>query len=280
MSAIFDKLKKKKDYLICVDSDGCAMDTMNIKHIQCFGPCMIEEWELGEWEEAILTRWNEINLYTMTRGINRFLGLLKVLQEVDKQYVSIEGLDDLREWVEHTTELSNHALETELKRTESFILKKALNWSNAVNARIQILDEKDKLPFEGVGEALSYAHEFADIAIVSSANLQAVMEEWSLYGLLEHTDIVLAQDAGSKAYCIQELIKKGYDKNKVMMTGDAPGDYQAAQTNEVFFYPILVRRETESWCEFRETAVSRLISGNYEGDYQSEKIETFLNNLR
>lgn len=280
MSAKFDEFKKKKDYLICVDSDGCAMDTMNIKHIQCFGPCMIEEWELGEWEDAILTRWNEINLYTMTRGINRFLGLLKALQEVDEQYVSIEGLDDLKEWVEHTTELSNRALETELKRTEGSILKKALNWSNAVNARIQMLDEKDKLPFEGVGEALSYAHEFADIAIVSSANLQAVMEEWSLYGLLEHTDIVLAQDAGSKAYCIQELIKKGYDKNKVMMTGDAPGDYQAAQTNEVFFYPILVRRETESWCEFREIAVSRLISGNYEGDYQREKIEAFLDNLR
>lgn len=29
---------KKKDFLICVDSDGCAMDTMDIKHIKCFGP--------------------------------------------------------------------------------------------------------------------------------------------------------------------------------------------------------------------------------------------------
>ena len=38
--------QKKKDYLICVDSDGCAMDTMNIKHIKCFGPCMVEELSL------------------------------------------------------------------------------------------------------------------------------------------------------------------------------------------------------------------------------------------
>ena len=29
--------KKKKDFLICVDSDGCAMDTMDVKHFLCFG---------------------------------------------------------------------------------------------------------------------------------------------------------------------------------------------------------------------------------------------------
>ena len=46
--------QKKKDYLICVDSDGCAMDTMNIKHIKCFGPCMVEEWGLQRWEKEIL----------------------------------------------------------------------------------------------------------------------------------------------------------------------------------------------------------------------------------
>ena len=36
--SVFDFFEKKRDYLICVDSDGCAMDTMNCKHIHCFGP--------------------------------------------------------------------------------------------------------------------------------------------------------------------------------------------------------------------------------------------------
>ena len=63
---------KRNDFLVCVDSDGCAMDTMDIKHVKCFGPCMVEEWGLGAWREEILARWNEINLYTMTRGVNRF----------------------------------------------------------------------------------------------------------------------------------------------------------------------------------------------------------------
>lgn len=279
MASVFDDFKKSKDFLICVDSDGCAMDTMNIKHIRCFGPCMVDEWQLEEWAEPILTRWNDINLYTLTRGINRFQGLLTALQEIDGQYMRIEGLGDLEDWVLHTSELSNSSLEKEIERTGSPILKKALQWSKAVNVSIQMLDEKDKLPFEGVKEALSHAHRFADIAIVSSANLQAVLEEWDIHGLLEHTDIVLAQDAGTKAYCIQELVKKGYDKDKVLMTGDAVGDYKAAQTNGVFYYPILVRHEAESWSEFKDEAVSRLTAGTYGGTYQKEKVDAFMKNL-
>lgn len=280
MAAVFDAFKKRRDYLICVDSDGCAMDTMNSKHFKCFGPCMVEEWNLKQWEEAILKRWNEINLYTMTRGINRFLGLSMALQEIDEQYIPIEGVAELKEWVEHATELSNDALKKEIAATDSPVLKKALQWSLSVNASIQKLKEADKQPFEGVKEALSYAHRFADIAIVSSANLQAVLEEWEMHGLLAHTDIVLAQDAGSKAYCIQELLKKGYDKDKVLMTGDAPGDYKAAQENGVFYYPILVRHEGDSWREFRAEAVSRLIDGCYGGAYQQKKAEEFLENLK
>ena len=38
--------KKKKDFLVCVDSDGCAMDTMDVKHKECFGPCLVREWKL------------------------------------------------------------------------------------------------------------------------------------------------------------------------------------------------------------------------------------------
>lgn len=280
MMAVFDEFQKSRDYLICVDSDGCAMDTMNSKHIKCFGPCMVEEWHLEQWEEAILTRWNEINLYTMTRGINRFLGLSMALQEINEQYLPIEGVTELKEWVEQAPELSNDALKREIEATDSPILKKALRWSVSVNERIQTLEEADKQPFEGVKEALSYAHRFADVAIVSSANLQAVLEEWEMHGLLEHTDIVLAQDAGSKAYCIQELVKKGYDKDKVLMTGDAPGDYKAAQTNGVFYYPILVRHEGDSWREFQKEAVVRLVDGSYGGEYQQKKAEEFLENLK
>lgn len=64
------------------------------------------------------------------------------------------------------------------------------------------------------------------------------------------------------------------------MTGDAPGDYKAAQANGVYFYPILVRHEMESWKEFKEQAVSRLLERNYGGAYQLKKIDAFTNNLQ
>ena len=274
------EFEKKKEFLICVDSDGCAMDTMDIKHIRCFGPCMVEEWNLHDWETPILTRWNDINLYTMTRGINRFKGLAKMLREVHEEYVEIEDVDVLEKWVEESDELSNAALKRAIGEGGSICLKKALSWSESVNEAITKLSFDVKKPFEGVKEALAYANGSADIAIVSSANLQAVLEEWELYGLLDHVDLVLAQDTGSKAFCIQELVKKGYETDKVLMTGDAPGDYDAAKKNGVYYYPILVRHEKESWEEFRETAVGKLLDGSYGGAYQEEKVQAFLDNLK
>lgn len=279
MSIDLKAFQKKKDFLFCVDSDGCAMDTMDIKHIRCFGPCMVEEWELEVWQEAILARWNEINLYTMTRGINRFKGLVMALKEIDEEYCCIEGIKELEAWVESSTELSNPALERAIAEKDSMILKKALSWSKKVNAGINELLPEEKLPFEGVKEALEYAHRYGDVAIVSSANRQAVVEEWELYHLLEHVDIILAQDVGSKAYCIQELLKKGYDKKQVLMVGDAPGDKDAAKKNDVYYYPILVRHEKDSWEEFGDTAVAKLIDGSYGGAYQEEKEAQFFENL-
>ena len=272
--------KKKKDYLICVDSDGCAMDTMDIKHYRCFGPCMVAEWGLDAWAEAILARWNDINLYTMTRGINRFKGLAIALTEINAQYMPIDDLDTLLAWAETSPELSNAALERAIaQQPQSVSLKKALAWSHAVNTAITALPDAEKLPFPMAKEALAFAHERADVAIVSSANPGAVLEEWERYGLIEHTDIVLAQDAGSKAYCIGELVKKGYAPDHVLMCGDAPGDWEAAKKNGVFYYPILVRSEKASWEEFIHTACSRLLAGSYAGEYQKEKVAAFLRNL-
>lgn len=274
------EFKKTKDFLVCVDSDGCAMDTMDIKHFRCFGPCMVTEWQLEQWQESILSRWNEVNLFTMTRGINRFKGLSMALSEVHEKFCKIDGVEELANWAETSPELSNEALERQVARMpDCDVFKKALSWSKAVNENIKALPESEIRPYEGVREALTLAHEKADVAIVSSANLGAVLDEWERHELLPHTDIVLAQNAGSKAFCIGELLKKGYDARKVLMCGDAPGDLQAAEKNGVYYYPILVRDEARSWQEFMSEGLDRLISGTYGGEYQSKKRSQFINNL-
>ena len=119
----FSGFERKKDYLVCIDSDGCAMDTMDIKHHRCFGPCMVEEWELDNWRDPVLFRWNQVNLYSMTRGINRFKALALVLTGVDREYRKIEGLEALNRWVEELDELSNGALEKAVLREAGRFLK-------------------------------------------------------------------------------------------------------------------------------------------------------------
>ena len=280
--SIFDSFKKKHEYLVCVDSDGCVMDTMNCKHFHCFGPCMVTEWGLEEWKDEILARWNVINLFSMTRGINRFKGLAMALGEIDKQYKPIPGVAALQHWADTAPALSNDgvakaAAEAQDEEAKA-IFAKALSWSKAVNAAIVELDEALKVPYDGAREGLAAAHEFADVAMVSSANRDAVEEEWGKFGLLQHTDIVLAQDIGSKAACIAAMLKFGYDPNKVLMVGDAPGDCDAAEKNGVHYYPILVNHEKASWDEAISVAFAKLQSGDY-ASYGQEKKSQFLHNL-
>ena len=279
MSNILDNFNKQKDFLICIDSDGCAIDTMDIKHIKCFGPCMVTEWNLEEWKEPILERWNEVNLYTLTRGINRFKGLAVALIEINEKYITIEGLDEFVRWTEETKELSNESLEVEIEKTNNICLKKALEWSKSVNKAIDLLSDDEKCPFEGVKEAIILAKKVADIAIVSSANEKAVLDEWNKHGLLENVDIVLTQNIGSKSYCINKLIAKGYSRNNVLMVGDALGDLKAAEENEALYYPIMVRKEKESWSRFSKEALERFTSNSYYGEYQEKVIAEFKENL-
>ncbi len=275
-----EKFIRKKDFLICIDSDGCAMDTMDLKHKICFGPCLTEEWDLKEKREWALKRWNEINLYTKTRGINRFKGLAMLLGELALQGMDIPGTRELTEWVNAAPELSNASVEEQWRKTGHLIWKQTLDWSEKVNQKIRQLPEKDKKAFEGVVQALECAHQAADVVIVSSANGQAVMEEWKNQGLLPHVDHVFSQDAGTKAECIRLLLEQGYERSQALMTGDAPGDYQAAKNNGILFFPILVNKEERSWECFRTEGIIRLKEKKFTEEYQEKLLQEFSENLR
>jgi len=281
--SVFENYVKKHDYLVCVDSDGCAMDTMNCKHIHCFGPCMVEEWGLEEWRAPILKRWNDVNLFLMTRGINRFKSLAQVLGEVHKLCTPIEGINVLQAWAENAPALSNDGIIEAIAACEDpagkKCLEKALSWSKAVNAAIETLPEELKHPFPGAKEGLAAAAQFADVAIVSSANRDAVVEEWTKFELLDHVDILLTQDCGSKSFCIGEMLKFGYEPDHVLMVGDAPGDCEAAEENGVWFFPNLVKQEKESWTELQEHALNKLADGSFGGLYQDTRKQEFLTNL-
>lgn len=266
--------RKEKEYLICIDSDGCAMDTMNSKHFQCFGPEWIRQFGLEEVEKEALEYWNRINLFTKTRGINRFKGLAKGLEWAKERGYEIPGLEEFAGWTKETKELSNPALLAECQKEKNPCMEDALLWSIHVNLAIQNMEGEDG-PFENVREVMETLSDLADLAAVSSANGQAVEEEWTKYGLKSCCKVLLSQEAGTKAECIRRLLEKGYDKKKTIMVGDALGDYEAARQNGIWFYPIVVNREAESWERLGREAFLRLQEGTFDIRYQEELCREF-----
>lgn len=275
-----DQFKPKQEFLVCFDSDGCVMNTMEIKHSLCFAPCLIREWNLSHLSEEITSRWKEINLYTITRGINRYRGLALMLTEINRKYGNIKGVDRLNEWVNATDELSDRALEEEINpHPDEIIFQKALEWSRDVNRTIDSLPGEKKLPFPLSREALELSHRGADLAVVSAANREAIVEEWEMHGFLGYVDVILSQSDGKKAACLKRLSEMGYEKGRVLMCGDSEGDLMAARECGVYFYPILARREEESFQGFISEGLQRFFAGEFGGEYQDRLIFDFYKNL-
>lgn len=268
---------KENRYLVCIDSDGCAIDSMTVKHEKAFGPALLDVWDVpSERHQEILTLWNDLNLYTKTRGINRFQGLSAILSFYP-ELVDGEEMKQFNAWVQHTKVLSPEALKTEYDKTGLEILSKALAWSHRVNELITKLPLA--LPFEGVKEAMVCIGEKADIAVVSSANRSAIEEEWETSGLYSLVQHFFAQNDGTKSECIKKLIDSGYRNDKIIMVGDAMGDYKAAVNNSIRFYPILAAKETSSWQAFTDNYFQMFLHGDFDEQIQDELLRAMDENL-
>ena len=272
------EFRKTRDYLICIDSDGCVMDTMDVKHMRCFGPCLVYEWDLGEYRDEIIRLWRKVNLLSASRGANRFQGLAQVLRNIHENYTNVEGLEVYLRRAESPHELSDKSLEAAYEKTDNICMKKALDWSRLVNQSMAMVSDNKKPPFDGAENALKLAREYADVVIVTAANRQEINKEWEVFELAQYTDLLMSQETGRKEECLKELLEKGYEKNHVLMIGDAPGDLEAAQAAGVLFYPILAYQERESWEKFSQS-LKHFTEGTYEGEFQKEKIQEFQENL-
>lgn len=276
MIKTFYDFKAKKDFLVCIDSDGCAMDTMELKHRHAFGPLAIKVWGLEDIQESFLERWFAINLYQKSRGINRFKGMAKIFEDMSLDGFKMPDYAALKKWTQTSPELSARSLGAAYAKSKDPSLLLTLEWSKEVNQTIESLRGQDK-PFSYVKESLQALHQFADIAIVSSANTQAVQDEWTRHSLIDYVDILCGQELGSKAYCIQELRSRGnYSDNHTLMIGDALGDYDAALQNHTLYYPILARKENASWQAFFTEAIKHFKEENYQGSYSEQLIQEFI----
>lgn len=271
--------KRKRDFLLCIDSDGCAVDSMTIKHERAFGPAFVEVFNLQKYAQPILKEWNRINLYSLERGINRFKGLAKIIDYTNKNFQKIEGTELYNEFIKKAKELNISMIEEEYKKTQEPIYKLAIDYSHRVNNLIDSIPDKEINLFENVKEALIKAKDFADIVVVSSANKTAVHNEWNRLSISKYVDYFYTQEDGTKIQIIQQLKAIGqFSQKQILKIGDSMGDFEAAELNHVLFYPILVETEDRSWKLLENQFLEQFEEGTFFNS-QKELSDSFLNNL-
>ncbi len=277
-------LNTNHDFFIGLDSDGCVFDSMELKHKECFCPAVIKNWGLQGISKYARQVWDFVNLYSETRGCNRFLALVKMFdylkqrKDLQRRDLSWPDLTALIEWTQAESKLSNATLEEYLKSNNDPALKTALAWSLEVNRNIE---EMDTLlpPFPYVKDLLEKAVSLADILVVSQTPVAALEREWCENGMDKYVRFIAGQEHGTKAEHIQQAAVGKYDPDKILMVGDALGDLNAAKVNGALFYPIVPGHEEESWEVLFETALDKFLNGSYGGDYESGLITEFKQRL-
>ena len=273
-------IKPEKEFFIGIDSDGCVFDTMEIKQKECFCPNFIKYWNLQIISRYARETWEFVNLYSKTRGYNRFLALIEAITllqdrfEVKTRKAKLPDMKPIIEWTKKESKLGNPALEKYTSTINEPILNRALNWSKAVNEDIKEL-VKGIPPFPYVKESLEKIIKNADSIVVSQTPVEALTREWEENDLEKFVRFIAGQEYGTKAEHIALGAKGKYPDNKILMIGDAYGDYKAAKSNEVLFYPVNPGHEEESWERFYKEALDKFFNGTYKGDYEKSLIDEF-----
>jgi phosphoglycolate phosphatase-like HAD superfamily hydrolase len=280
LQKLLKDIKPEKDFFIGIDSDGCVFDTMEIKQKECFCPNAIKHWELQKVSKYARETWEFVNLYSRTRGANRFIALIESLhllslrKEVKVRNASIPDLTPLIEWTKKETKLGNPTLDQYAKVAQNEIIDRALAWSFSVNA-----DIKDLVygipPFPHVRECLEKMAPMADAIVVSQTPVEALEREWKENDIDRFVRIIAGQEYGTKTEHLALGAKGKYPDDKILMIGDAPGDMKAAKNNDVLFFPINPGYEEGSWENLLTEGLERFFKGTYAGAYEHELIRQF-----
>jgi phosphoglycolate phosphatase-like HAD superfamily hydrolase len=236
--------RKTREFFVGVDSDGCVFDTMEVKHKECFIPQFVKHFRLAAVSRLAREACEFVNLYSKDRGANRFPAYLKALDllagrpEVIGRGFRVPPFRGLRDWVARETRLGNPALKVAAETTGDPDLALAYAWSEEVN---RVIEEtvRDVPPFPRARESLEAMTGRADVMVVSATPAEALTREWRDAGLARHVALIAGQEMGSKRdHLALAAPAHRYERDKVLMIGDAPGDRKAAEGNGALFSPI------------------------------------------
>jgi phosphoglycolate phosphatase-like HAD superfamily hydrolase len=274
-------LKPEEKFFVGIDSDGCAFDTMEIKHKECFCPNIINHWGLQAVSKYAREAVEFVNLYSKWRGINRWPALVMVFDllrerpEVQARAARIPQANDVRGFIASGQALSNDGLKAYMADHNSAELEQAMTWTKAVNATIADMVHGVP-PFPFLRESLQMLQGHADVVVVSATPGEALEREWEEHDIARYVRVIAGQEMGTKKQHLKLATGDGrYQKDHVLMIGDAPGDREAARANNALFFPINPGHEDESWEQFYKEAFQRFVDGTYAGAYEQALNDAF-----
>jgi len=275
------EMKPKYEFFVGIDSDGCAFDTMEIKHKECFCPNIIKHWGLQGVSKYAREAAEFTNLYSAWRGVNRWPALIKVFDllrerpEVQRRNVAIPEAPHIRAFIADEAYPGSNdgmlAYKTDHPDPE---LDKALEWSLAVNATIADMVHGIP-PFPYIRESLEFLQDKADMIVVSQTPDEALFREWAEHGIDKYVRHIAGQEKGKKSQHIEWAAGGKYQPDHILMIGDAPGDMRAAKANDALFFPVNPGHEEESWQRFYEEAMHKFLNLEFEGEYEASLIAEF-----
>ncbi len=271
--------KPSEEFFVGIDSDGCIFDSMEIKHKECFTPMFIKHFHLQAVSKYARECWDFVNLYSKTRGANRFpalvraLNLLRERPQVQARKVHVAETKALDEWIARETKLGNATLAAEVKGGNKG-LEQVKVWSDAVNKAVEDIVHGVP-PFPLVRETLQKITQHADAMCISQTPADALKREWAEHGIDGFVEMIAGQEMGTKTEHLKFAAAGKYASDKILMIGDAPGDFKAAKANKALFFPIVPGAEEKSWERLHGEALDRFFSGKYAGDYEAELVREF-----
>jgi phosphoglycolate phosphatase-like HAD superfamily hydrolase len=282
--AILKTFKPGHRFFAGIDSDGCVFDSMEVKQKEFFIPAALRYFDLFRISRQLRETWEFVNLYSIHRGGNRFISLIKVFEllesreDVKESRITFPDLSELRSWVRNENKLGNATLRKYCEKSSDEFLHQVLKWSESVNR--DIAEWLHDVPaFPSALAAIKTISSKADIMVVSQTPLEALQKEWTDNRLMNYTNMIAGQEHGTKSEHIALSAKGKYDDDKILMIGDAAGDLDAARSNGILFYPIVPGSEESSWKRFLDEGFRRFISGTFRGSYEESLISDFLRTL-
>lgn len=270
----------RHEFFVGIDSDGCVFDSMEIKHKECFTPMFIKHFGLQPVSKFAREVWDFVNLYSKSRGINRYpalsnaLNLLAERPEVQARGVTVPSSEELDAWMAREAKHTLATLRAEVEQRGNDSLRPVLDWSLAVDAQIQDIVHGVP-PFPGVHEALERLAGRADAMVISQTPVPALQREWAEHDLARHVALIAGQEMGSKKDHLKLAAAPKYPASRILMIGDAPGDFTAAKTNHALFFPIIPGREDASWSRLLDEGLDAFFAGQYAGDYEAGLVREF-----